>query len=116
MADAKLVTVDIDGIKVQVPDGTYVWDACRKIGIEIPNFCYIQGLRAFGVSAVSLGAKQLCLVARVAAGADHLGAQAVAILLVTPFSFVANKLWAFAEPARNAELRPVPAIARRRDR
>ena len=48
MADAKYVTVDIDGIKVQVPDGTYVWDACRKIGIEIPNFCYLHGLRAFG--------------------------------------------------------------------
>ncbi len=48
MADAKDVTVIIDGIKVQVPNGTYVWDACRKIGIEIPNFCYIQGLRAFG--------------------------------------------------------------------
>ncbi len=48
MADAKDVTVIIDGIKVQVPDGTYVWDACRKIGVEIPNFCYLPGLRAFG--------------------------------------------------------------------
>jgi predicted molibdopterin-dependent oxidoreductase YjgC len=48
MADAKMITVTIDGMKVQVPDGTYVWDACRKIGIEIPNFCYIPGLRAFG--------------------------------------------------------------------
>src|SRR5919201_1459082 len=48
MAAAKDITVVIDGIKVQVPDGTYVWDACRKIGLEIPNFCYIPGLRAFG--------------------------------------------------------------------
>jgi predicted molibdopterin-dependent oxidoreductase YjgC len=48
MADAKIITVDIDGVKVQVPDGTYVWDACRQMGIEIPNFCYIPGLRAFG--------------------------------------------------------------------
>jgi predicted molibdopterin-dependent oxidoreductase YjgC len=48
MADAKLITVDIDGTKLQVPDGTYVWDACRQMGIEIPNFCYIPGLRAFG--------------------------------------------------------------------
>ena len=48
MAAAKDITVVIDGIKVQVPDGTYVWDACRKIGIEIPNFCYLPGLRAFG--------------------------------------------------------------------
>jgi|GEM_PF-5386709 len=35
MADAKMITVTIDGMKVQVPDGTYVWDACRKIGIEV---------------------------------------------------------------------------------
>lgn len=48
MADAKQITVTIDGIKVQVPNNTYVWDACRQIGIEIPNFCYIPGLRAFG--------------------------------------------------------------------
>lgn len=48
MAPAKTITITIDGTKVQVPDGTYVWDACRMIGIEIPNFCYIPGLRAFG--------------------------------------------------------------------
>jgi dolichol-phosphate mannosyltransferase len=59
-----------------------------------------QGLRALGVSAVSLGANQMCLIALVALGADHLAAQAVAILLVTPFSFVANKLWAFSEGGR----------------
>jgi predicted molibdopterin-dependent oxidoreductase YjgC len=45
MAD---VTVIIDGIKVQVPDGTYIIDAAKKIGIDIPNFCYLPGLRAFG--------------------------------------------------------------------
>lgn len=44
----KMITVIIDGTPVQVPEGTYVWDACRKIGIEIPNFCYLPGLRAFG--------------------------------------------------------------------
>jgi dolichol-phosphate mannosyltransferase len=64
-----------------------------------------QGLRALGVSALSLGANQLCLIALVAAGADHLGAQAVAILLVTPFSFVANKVLAF-EIGRRPELVP----------
>jgi len=63
-----------------------------------------QGLRALGVTAASLGANQLCLLALVATGADHLAAQAVAILLVTPFSFVANKLWAFTEGQRQTEL------------
>jgi putative flippase GtrA len=63
-----------------------------------------QGARALVVSALSLGANQLFLVVFVAAGAGHLAAQAVAIVLATPFSFAANKLWAFAEPGRTAGL------------
>lgn len=47
-AKTKTITITIDGTKVQVPDGIYVWDACRMIGLEIPNFCYLPGLRAFG--------------------------------------------------------------------
>jgi putative flippase GtrA len=68
-----------------------------------------QGARALVVSALSLGANQLFLAVLVAAGAGHLAAQAVAILLVTPFSFTANKLWAFAEQGSPTE--PVPATA-----
>jgi len=75
-----------------------------------------QGARALVVSALSLGANQLFLVIFVAAGAGELAAQAVAIVLATPFSFAANKLWAFAEPGRAAELQPAPAVRRRRDR
>jgi putative flippase GtrA len=57
-----------------------------------------QGARALLVSGLSLGANQLFLLALVAAGAGHVAAQAFAILLVTPFSFTANKIWAFAGP------------------
>jgi dolichol-phosphate mannosyltransferase len=73
-----------------------------------------QGARALTVSALSLGANQLFLVVLVAAGAGHLVAQAVAIVLATPFSFAANKLWAFAE-SPVAELQPVLLKQRRRD-
>jgi dolichol-phosphate mannosyltransferase len=66
-----------------------------------------QGARALVVSALSLGANQLFLVVLVAAGAGHLAAQASAIVLATPFSFAANKLWAFAEPSPASELEPV---------
>ena len=72
-----------------------------------------QGARAFVVSGLSLGANQLFLVVLVAAGAGHLPAQAVAIVLATPFSFAANKLWAFAEPASAGELQPVRLKTRR---
>lgn len=74
-----------------------------------------QGARALVVSALSLGANQLFLIVLVAAGAGHLAAQAIAILLVTPFSFTANKLWAFAGSSETVEPQPVPVRARRRD-
>jgi len=74
-----------------------------------------QGARALVVSALSLGANQLFLFVFVTAGAGHLAAQAVAIVLATPFSFAANKLWAFAEPPPGGELQPVVVPARRRD-
>jgi putative flippase GtrA len=55
-----------------------------------------QCSRALLVSGFSLGLNQLFLLALVAADDGHLEAQATAILLVTPFSFAANKIWAFA--------------------
>jgi putative flippase GtrA len=74
-----------------------------------------QGARALAVSALSLGANQLFLVVLVTAGAGHLAAQAVAIVLATPFSFAANKLWAFAVEPSAGELQPVPVRAQRRE-
>lgn len=62
-----------------------------------------QGARALVVSALSLGANQLFLIVLVATGAGHFAGQAAAIVLVTPFSFTANKLWAFADPARPSQ-------------
>src|SRR5215475_6592026 len=70
-----------------------------------------QGARALLVSGLSLGANQLFLLTLVAAGASHLGGQAIAIMLTTPFSFAANKLWAFAGPAPSAQLRPATQAA-----
>jgi putative flippase GtrA len=77
-----------------------------------------QGARALIVSALSLGANQFFLVVVVAAGAGHLAAQAVAIVLATPFSFVTNKLWAFAETERvdESQEEPIPASLPTRDR
>ena len=36
----KMVTVTIDGIGVQVPEGTLVIEAARQVGVMIPHFCY----------------------------------------------------------------------------
>jgi dolichol-phosphate mannosyltransferase len=56
---------------------------------------YYQGLRFLAVSLVALGLNLGLLRALVAIGAGKIVAQAIAIVLVTPFSFSANKLWSF---------------------
>jgi NADH-quinone oxidoreductase subunit G len=39
-----LVTLTIDGRQVEAPPGTLVIDAARRAGIDIPSFCYYEGL------------------------------------------------------------------------
>src|SRR5271157_6278243 len=44
MAETKLVHLKIDGRQVNVPAGTLVIEATRRMGIEVPSFCYYPGL------------------------------------------------------------------------
>jgi NADH-quinone oxidoreductase chain G len=44
MTDQKLVTLKINDRDVQVPPGTLVIEASRRIATEIPSFCYYPGL------------------------------------------------------------------------
>ena len=44
MADSTEVTLKIDGRDVTVPPGTLVIEAARRMGIEVPSFCYFPGL------------------------------------------------------------------------
>ncbi len=43
-----MVTLTIDGQEVQVPKGTNVIEAARKVGIDIPYLCYHHQLTPFG--------------------------------------------------------------------
>jgi putative flippase GtrA len=54
-----------------------------------------QGMRFLAVSTAALGANLAFLSILVALGVPKLPAQAAAIALVTPWNFVANKLWSF---------------------
>jgi putative flippase GtrA len=54
-----------------------------------------QAFRYLSVSVLGLSANIAVLELFVALGAPPLPAQAVAILLVTPLSFLGNKLWSF---------------------
>jgi NADH-quinone oxidoreductase subunit G len=44
MADTKLITLKINDRDVQVPQGTLVIEATRRLGTEVPSFCYYPGL------------------------------------------------------------------------
>lgn len=52
---ADLVTLTIDGRQVQAPKGTLIINAARQAGIDIPSFCYYDGLSL-------QGACRMCLV------------------------------------------------------
>lgn len=56
---------------------------------------YYQGLRFLVVSVAALCLNLGILRGLVAAGAGEIVGQALAIVLVMPFSFSANKLWSF---------------------
>src|SRR5580765_6092594 len=43
-ADAKAITLEIDGQSVQVENGQTVMDAASKLGIFVPHFCYHEKL------------------------------------------------------------------------
>ena len=48
---AKMVTLTIDGIQVEVPEGTVVVDAAKKAGVDIPVFCYHPKMEPVGCAA-----------------------------------------------------------------
>src|ERR1700732_2178096 len=44
MAEQKLIKLKINEREMQVPQGTLVIEATRRIGTEVPSFCYYPGL------------------------------------------------------------------------
>ncbi|MCX6017838.1 MAG: NADH-quinone oxidoreductase subunit NuoG [Chloroflexi bacterium] len=51
---ADLVNVTIDGVAVAVPKGTLVVDAAKKLGNDIPVFCYHPKLKPVGMCRMCL--------------------------------------------------------------
>src|SRR5258706_15666576 len=46
---AKMVTLTVDNVKVTVPEGTPVVDAAKKVGIDVPVFCYPPKMEPVGM-------------------------------------------------------------------
>jgi len=44
MGEPKLVSLTVDGRQVSVPAGSLVIEVTRRMGIEVPSFCYYPGL------------------------------------------------------------------------
>jgi NADH-quinone oxidoreductase subunit G len=50
----KMITLTIDGKPVSVPEGTLVVDAAKKIGIDVPVFCYHPKMEPVGMCRMCL--------------------------------------------------------------
>ena len=50
-----MITLTIDGIEVQAPQGSTVLEAARLAGIRIPTLCYLKGIN-------EIGACRMCVV------------------------------------------------------
>ena len=50
-----IITLTIDGVKVEVPAGTTVLEAAKQAGINIPTLCYLKDVNA-------IGACRMCVV------------------------------------------------------
>jgi len=51
---AKLVTLTIDGKQVTVPEGSLIVDAAKKIGVDVPVFCYHPKMEPVGMCRMCL--------------------------------------------------------------
>jgi bidirectional [NiFe] hydrogenase diaphorase subunit len=43
-----MITLNIDGLRVEVPEGSTILEAAREHGIEIPTLCYHEALEPYG--------------------------------------------------------------------
>jgi NADH-quinone oxidoreductase subunit G len=55
VSEKELVNITIDGRKIQAPKGTFILEAARTLGIQIPHYCYHPGLSV-------VGSCRMCLV------------------------------------------------------
>jgi NADH-quinone oxidoreductase subunit G len=51
---SKLISLTIDGKPVSVPEGTLIVDAAKKVGIDIPVFCYHPKMEPVGMCRMCL--------------------------------------------------------------
>ncbi|MFZ2198531.1 MAG: 2Fe-2S iron-sulfur cluster-binding protein [Thermodesulfovibrionales bacterium] len=65
MTKIQMINIEINGKKIEAPEGTTVLEAARKEGIDIPTLCYHRALGPKGVC-------RLCIVEIEGPGLDHM--------------------------------------------
>lgn len=50
--DEKMINMTIDGQMVEVPRGTKILDACKRVGITVPTLCYLADISSYGSCGV----------------------------------------------------------------
>ncbi len=61
-----MINLKINGLAVQVEDGSTILDAARKVGIEIPTLCYMKEIN-------EIGACRICMVEVAEMRGENLG-------------------------------------------
>ncbi len=61
-----MINLKINGLAVQVEDGSTILDAARKVGIEIPTLCYMKEIN-------EIGACRICMVEAAEMRGENLG-------------------------------------------
>jgi putative flippase GtrA len=92
-ADVQYLAAAVCSFAVAVTNN-YLWNRLWTFR-ETRGDLYHQGVRFLVVSLVALGLNLGILKVLVEFGTNKIVAQAIAIILVTPFSFSINKLWSF---------------------
>lgn len=93
VADVHYIVAAILSFLVAVTNN-YAWNRLWTFRAQRGHLGF-QGLRFLVVSVVALGANLAILAVLVELGVAKVPAQAIAIVLVTPLSFLGNKLWSF---------------------
>ena len=47
-----MVNVTVNGVAVQVPEGTTILNAAKVAGVDIPHLCYLKDLNEIGACRV----------------------------------------------------------------
>ena len=50
----KMINLTIDGVQLQVPEGTSVMSAAAGVGIEVPHLCFLKDINEISPTVLSV--------------------------------------------------------------